>query len=455
MFRVPALLACLLYALLLAHVLNGPVLMQPDSPRYVAAGLNLAEYGILSRAGYQPETPPPPGLIEGGPLTAAELALAAKLHEPTRQQMICLARAAPPGSACSGRLLAVQLIYAVEITVFLFALYRMALLVFLESGKAWLAVGAAIACNELWRYTGFVLSEPLFLMTLGLFLWRWLAAWQRPERLSGWLLAGLCLGLAMLAKPSWSGLLPALLLMMAWSAWRRPAARRAFGLGIAALIAGYAAIALPFLIRNVIQLGQWTLSDQRYLVASLSHRLAFNLMSWREWLAGWIYYQPVMGGRIVEYLFGPEVVERLGWGDASYYVHGRDVLHRQVVGLAPPDGVRQLLADFVFSQPLKNAAVTALLLVRGLFVGGFWSVIAILLLLPALLRLMPASQRRLWWLLLLPALAVALINAQASVSLVRYNLALIPAGALVLAVVAHALLGGLLATAKTFLPNQR
>lgn len=436
------------------------IALEMDSSRYIAMGLNLADHGTLSGETYDRARAPAPGLFHGGVLTAFELALAS-LHGPTRETLFCLLATARPGLPCPGTMAALKLLYFAEVAIFLVALYRITRLLGLPATTAWLAVLAALLCREIWRYTPFILSEPLFLMTVGLFLWAWLAAWRQPARRNQWLLAGLTLGAVMLVKPAWNAMLPALLAMMLWPVWREAALRRFFLAGMVWLALGYAVLTLPLLLRNVLQLGVWTLSDPHYLVGSLSHRLAFNLMSWREWAIGLLYYLPDFGDSWARALWGRDAGAGIGWDAGSYYVHGRDVLHPQLMLLEPGLAVRQLMHDYIVAMPLKNAAVTALLALRGLFVGTKWGLVAVLLL-PLALLAMPQAQRRLWLLLVLPALFMLMVNAQASVSLPRYNLALIPALAVILAVTMQLMLGwlgrrayvsGLLAKAKAFLPK--
>ncbi|MFN3399753.1 MAG: hypothetical protein ACK4Z4_05390, partial [Ferrovibrio sp.] len=303
--------------------------------------------------------------------------------------------------------------------------------------KAALAVLATLLCKETFQYTQFVLTEPLFLATLGLFLWAWLAAWLQPEQKMRWVLAGIALGAVALVKPAWSGLLAGLLLLLVCQAWCSRSQRRVFLLAVGPLILGYALIAVPLLLRNGVQLGLWSLSDPGYLTASLAHRLAFNEMTWREWLMAWIYYLPSFGPALGEALFGADAVMHLGWDKASYYAYGRDILHTQVLQLVGPQaGPGYLIQRYIIDDPIKNAAVTLLLLMRGIFVGGGWGALAMTLLLPAL-WLMRGEELRRWFVIALPALGIALINAQASVNIIRYNLALIPAFSLVFAAVLY------------------
>jgi hypothetical protein len=428
-------------ALIALRILAAPVTMEPDSGRYIAMGLNFGAYGTLTNESYRPDRPPPPTLAEGGLLTAIEIGLASRLHAPTQSTLACMHSSGFPGTDCTGSLLGLKLVYALELAAFLFALYRIALLIFGgDPWRAWITVFVALACREVWQYSRHILTEPLFLAMAGLALWSWLAAWQTPQRRTGWFIAGLVLGLTVLVKPSWLALAPVALVLIVLFAWHRCTR----GQLLQACMVFAFAFAVPtglFLLRNYIQIGQWTMSESHYLIGSLSHRSGFNLMSWREWLMGWIYYLPGFGDDIAAKLFGADAVARLGWDPGGYYVEGRDVLHPQMKLLPPAEAQAHLLQTYILNDPLKHIAVSALLAMRGMFVGSKWGLFGLLAVIPLLVWLLPRNsagdQRRMWWLLVLPALAMVGINAQLSVSIVRYNLALIPAFAIALAAVIY------------------
>ena len=437
--------AALVLAFIVLRILMTPLGLEPDSPRYIQMGANMADYGTLA-PGYTPQSPPQPGLVEGGPLTAFEIALAAWLDPPTFEALHCYSTARSLQPDCKGSLRALKLIYAIEAAVFLFAVYRIGYLVFEDAIRAWLAVIAVLLCREMWQYSRFVLSEPLFMAISGLALWSWLGAWKHMTDIWRWSLPGLLFGLVFLVKPSWLPLGPIAAIVILAVTWRDMKSGR-ISAAILLFIVGFTVPTGLFLLRNYIQLGQVTVSSSHYLLGSLSHRFAFNMMDWSEWLKGWIYYLPDFGDNLAVKLFGADAVAGLGWDAPSHYVHGRDVLHRQIGALPVTEAQHHLLHDYVLNDLLKNFAVTLLLAMRGLFVGGKWGLYA-LISAGVMIRLMPRDQRRLWLLLLLPPLIMVGINAQLSVSIVRYNIALVPAYALALAAGLHAFGSFVVAKAK-------
>jgi hypothetical protein len=429
-------LTCLLIIVLLFNKLGRqPNDIQLDSPRYAISGLNLLDHGTLNLDAYDPQQAPKPEVSTGGILTAVELAIAAAVHDGTRQTLVCMANERGHShQRCTGSLLSVKIIYAVEMGVFFFALWHIARLVLQNTAKAWLAVLLSLGCRETLMYLPSVLTEPLFQCVVTLFLWAWMSAWLRRDSALLWLVAGILLGLTTHVKPVWTGLAPLLLLALAWQGWRDLPARKQWWGGGLLLLAGLAITLGPMLARNVIQLGLWGFSDPFYFGQSMAHRMGYNTMTWAQWLVGWIVYFPDFGDNVVKAIAGQEVVTPFAWDAGSFYVYGRDVLHRQLMTEVGRDVVgRYLVIHEIFGNPLKNAAVTLLLLWRGILLGRFWSLVALIAITPVLRRLMTARQRLAWLLIFLPALAVAALNAQISVSIVRYNLALIPAFAIILA----------------------
>lgn len=466
--ELPTRLLAILTSLLIAILLFNKLALQPndiqlDSPRYAISGLNLLDHGTFNLDAYDPQQVPKPDVGTGGLLTAMEMALAAAMHDGTRQTLTCMANERGHSRArCTGSLLGVKILYALELAVFFFALWHIARLVLENSAKAWLTLLLALGCREVLMYLPSVLTEPLFLCVVTLFLWAWASAWLRRDNALLWLAAGLLLGLTVHVKPVWNGLAPLLLLAIAWQGWRDRPARRQWWVGGLLLLAGIIITLGPILVRN-IQLGLWGLSDPFYFGQSMAHRMGYNSMTWLQWLIGWVVYFPDFGDNVVKAIAGQAAVTPFSWDAGSFYAYGRDVLHRGLMAEVGRDQVgRYLVMHEIFGNPVKNVAVTLLLLWRGILLGRFWSLVAIVAIIPVLRHLMTARQRLAWLLVFLPALGVAALNAQASVSIVRYNLALIPAFAIILAALlawlgARAMQSrygaGLLAMTNRFLPK--
>lgn len=440
-FRPANPLAHLLVAVLLAMaLLLKPVMLRPaeypdgDAPRYIVAALNLYEHGVIA-SGYR-ASPPEPGLVIGGPLIAAELALAMALDPGTHATFRCVAQPDSQAGKCPLKLTGMALLHFLELVVFAACVWWAGWLVFARYPAAWLAMLLALLCREVTADAGRALTEPMAYALLGLFLVSWIRAWQAQAALS-WLVAGVALGFLLLAKPAAAIILPLglALLLLGWLR-RRSTLAAAVRAG-AALGLGCFVVLLPWMLRNASVAGAMSLSDPSYLATTFAHRIAYNRMSWPEWLVAWIYYLPDFGDDLATRWFAP-LHERLGWGDESLYVYGRDQLYQMAAAAAPLPGTSAyLLREFVLQEPFKHAAVTLLLAWRGLFIGKLWALVA-LMLLPAGLAAANRQERRLLLLLLAPGIVLVFAQAVLSVSIPRYNNALV----LPLALVAAGLLSG-------------
>ncbi|WP_417625315.1 hypothetical protein [Paremcibacter congregatus] len=450
-----------LLALVGTRILMADIVIQPDSSRYASAGLNIYEHGVLSRQGYREDQVPEPGLYAGGIFTAWEIALAAKLDEQTYRDLVCVAKGAV-SAECGLGLSSLKAIYYVETVVFHLCMLFVGWLFFGRSLFAgWCCVIASLAFYDTFLYASSPLSESGYLMLGGLFMASWAYAYERASQWSVWALAGVFAGLLVMVKPAWL-LLPVGLLIIPVAAFFRYRESRLLVLKSAAIfLMAFILVVSPMMVRNVIELGTFSLSDTSYLVSSLSHRFAFNLMSWQEWFIGWIYYLPLSGARV---LFGTEVLLPLGWGEQSYYQYGRDTLDALAnSGRTPLEARNYLISQYVFAMPIKFIAVSLLLLWRGIFVGHLVGMVAV----PSVAAFMLFARKVFLWrwaYIFLPALFMASVNAALSVSLYRYNLTIIIPYCLAMVWIGFAVLNFLLAKfdhsgframARRFLPATR
>lgn len=151
-------------------------------------------------------------------------------------------------------------------------------------------------------------------------------------------------------------------------------------------------------------------------------------------------------------------------GETSYYQFGRDTLDDLANdGRSVLEARSYLLSEYVFAMPLKFVAVTLLLFWRGIFVGHVVAMLAV----PSAGLITVFARNGIWlrWMfLILPFMFIAGVNAALSVSLYRYNLALIIPYSIAMVWVMMTAINfmlsrfgqtGFLATAKTFLPAKR
>ncbi|MEK9968824.1 MAG: hypothetical protein VW600_06790, partial [Ferrovibrio sp.] len=315
-------------------------------------------------------------------------------------------------------------LYAVhwlELVVFCVCAWIAGWMIFRRLDAAWLTFLAVVFCRELRETTGQALTETLSYAVSGLFFLSWIYAWRTCRR-PAWLLTGVALGLLILAKPAATAIIPTAIVLLAVMLFAKrdgDTHLRVTAGNAAVFVAGAAAVTVPLLLRNYVELGVFALSSPQYLTATFAHRLGYNAMCWTEWLTGWLFYLPDFGDTLARKWLPEATYDRLGWDPQSYYVYGRDVLHQQGERAARTAVNSYLFREYVLAEPVKHAAVTLLLAWRGMFVGKLWGLIAFLLLPAALIG--AKQQRMMLALMLAPAVVVLFGQAALSVSIQRYN----------------------------------
>lgn len=415
--------ACLAAIVVILVFRAPPATSEGDLPRYATLGLNLADHGVFSSARYAPEATPDPSLAWAGPLIAGEIGLAASLDQETKNGLICIASGS---KACSERLPALRLLHVGEILVFLTCLWWIAYVILGEETQAWLAAGLGLGFREVFEFSNLVLTEPLYLMAYSLFAACLLTAYVRRKGPAWWALTGLLLGLVVLVKTSVLLLIPGLAALLVIEAAVRKKPMGKALIAALCILATAGAVVAAWMARSAVLFDNLSLTDPTYLEATFTHRLAYNRMTWLEWLGGWFFYLPDFGDNAVRSLFGDRALQSLAFGPQGYYEYGAHVLHPRVHALTAPNvATGYLVKTYVFGDPLKFTAVSALLMWRGIFVGR-WVGLAGLLALAAALWLMQPRQRDPLALLTILAFALAAAHGALSVSIPRYNLALIP-----------------------------
>jgi hypothetical protein len=434
-FDKPAVLRLTLAALIVAGAAwlifrAPPAALEGDQQRYAILGLNLADHGVFSSASYVPDVAPAPSLASAGPLIGAEIAIAALVAPVTKSELICIAA---DKTGCDLRLSALRVVHLFEIVIFLACLWSIARSILADETLAWLAAGLGLGFREVFKFSNLVMSEPLYLLAYGLFAAVLVKAVVERKGAAWWVLVGLSLGVVVLAKTSAAVLIPTATSILIWDSARR---RRSSGASLSAALCLLLASSLvvgAWMARNEVELHSLSLTDPAYLEGTLSHRLAYNRMDWMQWLGGWIYFLPDFGDKAAIALFGKAMMSPLDFGPDGFYHYGYYVLHPQAHALTAPGlATGYLMKTYMLGEPIKFAAVTALLTWRGIFVGGYLGIAGMVALVVALWR-MPAHQRDPLALLAVLGFTLALANGALSVSLTRYNLALIPVYAVSLA----------------------
>ena len=158
-----------------------------DQPRYATLGLNLADHAVFSSEAYAPNANPTSSLAFAGPAIAAELALAARLDQGTKEALICIASASPH---CDTRLPLLRLLHLIEILVFLASLWWIGFSILGEEWQAWLVTFIGLGFRELFEFSNVAASEPLYLMTYGLFAGAMVAGYVEHRGGAWWVACG-------------------------------------------------------------------------------------------------------------------------------------------------------------------------------------------------------------------------------------------------------------------------
>lgn len=214
-----------------------------------------------------------------------------------------------------------------------------------------------------------------------------------------------------------------------------------YGLGALLLTTvGYAITVLPWLLRNEISLGKFAMTVG-YDINTLAQRMIYNQMSWGEWARAWIYWLPDFGDSLAIKLFGNAAVSKLSLLDpAGYHGAGNPPFPPQY--LTQPDGspatLGYLMGAHLVPDLPKHLAVTLVMAWQGLWAGKYITFVAMLLAPFALWRMAAAGLLRAFLVVTAPVLLMVGFYAFVSVSIPRYNLALLWISAMIFAVLVEA-----------------
>lgn len=227
-------------------VVTGTVIDTPvraDAADYYYYAYNLSHYGIYSRTPAGQDNPVPDAVRSPG----YPLFIAPFVQWPPTDRMLL-------------NINMLQVLLGVGTVLLGFSLYRR----FMNRGPAMAAAMFTAISPHLASFTAYLLSETLFTFLLVLALWL-LAGLKTGKRYYVIaFLAGLALAAAALTRPVMDYFMIPLIGLL----WYQFGARRGTRLALACL-AGYAALVLPWLLRNLITLGH--LSDPTLMTHTLFH----------------------------------------------------------------------------------------------------------------------------------------------------------------------------------------
>lgn len=406
--------------------LQTPAPRQPDETFYLRTAHTLLETGVFST----PETRSPAGNTDGAPLPDNYIA---PLYPGFLAGLAAISPAARTAIACaesgdirdcrSSDFSTIFQAQAALAALGALGAFWGFLNLFGRPRPAYLALGLMLALGLQARLATMLLTDGAALAAMLVFFGAFTQA-VRDGAGRWWAVAGGLLGLAALIRPSYSYLpvllAPVVVLFLVRARSQPP--RRAVG-GAALLLAGALAVAAPWMARNAVQLGTPALTGH-YSGNILGERLGYNAMTAREWAAAFVYWLPDFGDSLASRLFPPDAYRRLQiQAPDGFFVHGKDeILRRAKRDLGGPEGLTaHLVTEHLLAQPITHAVTTLPLIWRGLWVGDYFGLGAVLLA-PFVIRLRRARGDAAPLLMAAaPFLLMAGFHALVSINIVRYN----------------------------------
>ncbi len=190
--------------------------------------------------------------------------------------------------------------------------------------------------------------------------------------------------------------------------------------------------------RNLVRFGTPSLTEG-YGPYSLAVRIAYNDMTWSEWLIAWIYWLPDFGGRLAGALFDRSIYRRLGLHDADGFFQLGNRLHESSRSIPPDQQLSFLLETYIRPHWAEHLLVALPLTLRGMWVGKYLSLLGLPLILPVALWLRREGRLLALLALVLPCVIMAVLYGLLSVNVTRYNVPLIAVYAFTVATTAERL----------------
>lgn len=415
-----------------------------DELQYLTVSRNLAIHGVYSDAALSDRKPLPSAFFT--PIAPMLYGVLLKI-DPSLQDTIACQFANPqnPRAHCQIRYsLLTRGAMAALATIGLWGGWLLARSLGLLAAGRWTVLAVMAASGMHAYFAAHFLTEAPLLALFPFFFILLLRATDPADRHSSrnLLALGVILGLLALTRPSNVYQAYAVILAIPLLRHYRGAAPVGrYGLGALLLTAaGYVVTVLPWLLRNAISLGEFAMTVG-YDTNILAQRMIYNQMSWGEWARAWIYWLPDFGDSLAVKLFGNAAVSKLSLLDpAGYHGAGNPPFPPQY--LTQPDG-RPATLGYLMSAHLlpdlpKHLAVTLVMAWQGLWAGKYITFVAMLLAPFALWRMAACGLLRAFLVITAPALLMVGFYAFVSVSIPRYNLALLWISALIVAVLVEA-----------------
>ncbi|NVJ91208.1 MAG: hypothetical protein HWE34_06100 [Methylocystaceae bacterium] len=284
----------------------------------------------------------------------------------------------------------------------------------------------AVVSKVSYSYANFFLTETSTLFLAAGLGWSLVWLWQECTAKSA-LACGVFFAILVMTRAGWSYailVMVPILLTLALLSWKEKGVK-AF-LPLIVFLCVYGSALTPWLLRNAIIFDTPSLTGG-YSDRILTHRVPYNLMTTDEMIAAYVYWLPDFGDSLAATLFPKGQYERLDFNASNGFFQGA---RYKMMAEANSKRGDQSLFDYLLEHEVvgnlgQHVAVTMALVSRGMWVGKYWGLVAWMFYLPLLVF---ALYKR-WGSFIvvsLPPLFILGLSAFVSVSIPRYNLALIP-----------------------------
>ncbi len=402
-----------------------------DARGYISVAQNLAKTGVYSN--YNKDLTEDPGNFFA-PLYPGFLSLFSRSDVQISQAFACYR---DKGADCILEdLTPIFIVQSLIAGLTLFFVYYACLAVMNRQDVALLSVLVAGLSGTFSHYAGLLITETLaFFFYMGFFAF-YSKAMLRSPTIKNWVIAGGFLAFSILTRPTYIYFFYFLLpFSVLWCRYRMQMSWK-YSATVALSISGIVFLILfPWMLRNYGHFGEFFITDG-YAAFILVQRLAYNAMSWGEWAVGFVFLLPDFGDGLAEDLFDKSLYIRYTWNDpTSFYRVGNSALRGEMVKLA---GGSENLLSYLINNVLipdlgKHIMVTFVVMLRGMWIGKYIGLVAILCL-PYIFILAKKNAQLFNFLsFMLPGAFFLGFHAFVSINMPRYNEPLIAVYAFIVA----------------------
>jgi len=423
LIRMKALVFCFcLLVISLQFVKQGFHTPVTDEFGYLKIADDLTTYGVFTNGGFNAngkETAESGAFFS--PIYPVFLSLTSRISQSSVEAVSCFAKRL---ETCQAEdmlpVVVAQIIIAALSGVLIF---HTVLMLFENRAVAWLVLVLVLVDKTHVEYASHFLTEnaAFFLFYLFGFL---LVYALKNRNIINWGYVGAVLALAALARPTYYYLLFFLpFLIFAFEKVKHQlSSADALKSAMVFFVSGYVVL-LPWMLRNYVYFDEFVLTNG-YAGYILVQRVAYNMMSWGEWVAAFVYWLPDFGDSLAASLFPEEFYRKLSWYDPeSYYMIGNRGFRAEMLEAA---GGRDemfgfLLKNHIIGDLFQHVMVTFPLALRGMWTGKYIGLVGFIGLIPVILMMAKQSKAFEFMMYLFPGYFILGLNAFVSVNVVRYN----------------------------------